>query len=84
MSLKLRVKQFFLKKDDGAAAAAGLAAAQRAAEEMETAAERKARMISLWLIHAQMFIYALSFSIVLTGVFPYLLQVRTIFYFECL
>ena len=76
MSLKLRVKQFFLKKEDGVAGMVG-AAAKKAAEE-ETPEQRRSRMISLWLIHTQMFIYALSFSIVLTGVFPYLLQVNTV------
>ena len=75
MSLKLRLKEFFLKKDDVAAMAGGAAAAAKKAAEDETGAERKSRMISLWLIHVQMFIYALSFSIILTGVFPYLLQV---------
>ena len=37
--------------------------------------EKRARIRSLWVINVQTFIFALSFSIVITGVLPYLRQV---------
>jgi hypothetical protein len=41
----------------------------------ETEDEKRARIRSLWVINIQTFIFALSFSIVITGVLPYLRQV---------
>ena len=74
--MKSRLKQFLLKKEDGSGTVGGALDVARQAAEEETPAEKKSRMISIWLIHTQMFIYALSFSIVLTGAYPYLRQVR--------
>ena len=45
---------------------------------LETEGEKAARIRSLWVINIQTFIFALSFSIVITGVLPYLRQVRYI------
>ena len=44
-------------------------------EKLETKDERKARIRSIWVIYIETFIFAISFSIVITGVFPYLKQV---------
>ena len=44
--------------------------------KLETEDEKKARIRSLWVINIQTLIFALSFSIVITGVLPYLRQVR--------
>ena len=44
--------------------------------KLETEVEKRARIRSLWVISIQTFIFALSFSIVITGVLPYLRQVR--------
>ena len=46
--------------------------------KLETEDEKTARIRSLWVINIQTFIFALSFSIVITGVLPYLRQVRYI------
>ena len=46
----------------------------------ETDDEKRARIRSLWVINVQTFIFALSFSIVITGVLPYLRQVTVDFY----
>ena len=46
--------------------------------ELETQDERKLRLRSLWICHIVTFVFSLSFSIVFTGVFPYLQQVKTI------
>ena len=42
---------------------------------LETPEERKLRLRSLWICHIVTFVFSLSFSIVFTGVFPYLQQV---------
>ena len=47
-------------------------------EKLETKDERKARIRSIWVIYIETFIFAISFSIVITGVFPYLKQVSSI------
>ena len=39
---------------------------------LETAAERKQRMVSLYIVHCCMMVFSLGYSIVLTGVLPYL------------
>ena len=38
---------------------------------LETAAERKQRMVSLYIVHCCMMVFSLGYSIVLTGVLPY-------------
>ena len=38
----------------------------------ETPAQRRARHISIWIVHCGMFIFALGFSVVITGVYPYM------------
>ena len=43
--------------------------------KLETEDETKTRIRSLWVINIQTLIFALSFSIVITGVLPYLRQV---------
>lgn len=43
---------------------------------LETPEERKLRLRSLWICHIVTFVFSLSFSIVFTGVFPYLQQVK--------
>ena len=43
---------------------------------LETPDERKLRLRSLWICHIVTFVFSLSFSIVFTGVFPYLQQVK--------
>ena len=40
--------------------------------EMETPKEKKQRIISLYIVHFCMMIFSLGYSIVLTGVLPYL------------
>ena len=42
----------------------------------ETGDEKRVRVRSLWIMNIEIFIFALGFSIVLTGVLPYLKQVR--------
>ena len=42
----------------------------------ETVDEKRIRVRSLWIMNIEIFIFALGFSIVLTGVLPYLKQVR--------
>ena len=42
----------------------------------ETGDEKRIRVRSLWIMNIEIFIFALGFSIVLTGVLPYLKQVR--------
>ena len=42
---------------------------------LETPEERKLRIRGLWICHVVTFVFSLSFSIVFTGVFPYLQQV---------
>ena len=49
-------------------------------ENLETRDERKSRIRSIWIIYIEMFIFAISFSIVITGVLPYLRQVSLINY----
>lgn len=44
--------------------------------ELETPEERKLRIRGLWIVHVVTFVFSLSFSIVFTGVFPYLQQVQ--------
>ena len=41
----------------------------------EDPSERKSRMRSIYIIHFAMLIFSLGFSIILTGVYPYLKQV---------
>ena len=43
---------------------------------LETDDEKTARIRSLWVMNIESFIFALSFSIVITGVLPYLRQVN--------
>ena len=43
---------------------------------LETQDEKRVRVRSLWIMNIEIFIFALGFSIVLTGVLPYLKQVR--------
>ena len=43
---------------------------------LETEDEKTARIRSLWVMNIETFIFALSFSIVITGVLPYLRQVN--------
>lgn len=43
---------------------------------LETAAERRARRHSHWIVYITTFVMSIGFSIVLTGVWPYLQQVR--------
>lgn len=38
---------------------------------------RVARMRSIWIVHGGMLIFSLGFSIILTGVYPYMKQVRS-------
>jgi hypothetical protein len=38
---------------------------------LETPAERKSRLISLYIVHSAMLVFSLGFSIVLTGIVPY-------------
>lgn len=77
-NFKQKVKDFCLNKDTNAGPrgpSGPMAEIERLKEE-ETPQEKRARMTSIWLLHIQMLIYSLSFSIVFTGVFPYLKQVR--------
>ena len=43
---------------------------------LETSEDRKLRIRGLWICHVVTFVFSLSFSIVFTGVFPYLQQVQ--------
>ncbi len=42
----------------------------------EDPSRRKARTRSLWIAHGALCIFSLGFSIVLTGVYPYMKQVK--------
>lgn len=44
---------------------------------LETDKERKERLWSLWIIYFTMFLISLGFSVVLTGVWPFLDKVRS-------
>ena len=44
-------------------------------DQKKTDDEKTARIRSLWVMNIETFIFALSFSIVITGVLPYLRQV---------
>ena len=79
MKLREKIVQFWLKKDDGVPKSTN--ATVQTFQESDK--ERVARNWSLRLIYFQMFIYALSFSIVLTGAFPYVRQVGN-YYYICL
>ena len=46
-----------------------------ASDALETPEERKLRIRGLWICHVVTFIYSLSFTIVVTGAFPYMQQV---------
>ena len=46
-----------------------------ASDALETPEERKLRIRGLWICHVETFIFTLSFSMVLTGAFPYMQQV---------
>ena len=46
-----------------------------ASDALETPEERKLRIRGLWICHVVTFVFSLSFSIVFTGVFPYMQQV---------
>lgn len=48
---------------------------------LETADERKTRLLSLRIIYFTMFLMTLGFSIILTGIWPYLDKVRVGFKF---
>lgn len=39
---------------------------------LETDKEKEERLVSLWIIYFTMFLISLGFSIVLTGIWPYL------------
>ena len=41
----------------------------------ENPTRRKSRILSIYIVHIGMFIFSLGFSIVLTGVYPYMIQV---------
>lgn len=43
-----------------------------AATVLESGSERKERLRSLWIVYFTMFLISLGFSIVLTGIWPYL------------
>lgn len=45
---------------------------------LESDVERKERLRSLWIVYFTMFLISLGFSIVLTGVWPYLDKVNYI------
>lgn len=47
----------------------------KSSQERETNAQRRARILSIYIVHIGMFIFSLGFSIVLTGVYPYMKQV---------
>lgn len=47
---------------------------------IETAQEKKERHLSLQIIYFTMFLISLGFSIILTGIWPYLDKVRTHFH----
>jgi ceroid-lipofuscinosis MFS transporter 7 len=49
--------------------------AKNANTNVEDPADRKSRMRSIYIIHFAMLIFSLGFSIILTGVYPYLKQV---------
>ena len=44
-------------------------------KSLETPAERKKRIISLYIVHLSMLVVSLGSSIIFTGVYPYLLSV---------
>ena len=51
---------------------------------METALEKRQRMISLYIVHTSMFVFALGNSVIMMGVWPYLQAVRkSIIYVFC-
>ncbi|TRY68880.1 hypothetical protein TCAL_11023 [Tigriopus californicus] len=43
-------------------------------QQRETKSQRRARILSIYIVHIGMFIFSLGFSIVLTGVYPYMKQ----------
>ena len=43
---------------------------------METPKEKRQRMISLYIVHTSMFVFALGNSVIMMGVWPYLQAVR--------
>ena len=45
------------------------------ATDMEIDDEKRARTRSIWVVNIEIFIFAIGFSIVTTGVLPYLQQV---------
>ena len=52
------------------------------ASKIETDDEKRARIRSIWVINIEIFIFAISFSIVMTGVLPYLRQVILSFVYK--
>ena len=72
MSFKTKWKNFWKVKEVQNANAA----AEIDLTELETPEERKLRLRGLWICHVVTFVFSLSFSIVFTGVFPYLQQVK--------
>ena len=46
--------------------------------KMETPKEKRQRMISLYIVHTSMFVFALGNSVIMMGVWPYLQAVREI------
>ena len=48
--------------------------------KMETAIEKRQRIISLYIVHISMFIFSLGNSVILMGVWPYLQAVRKFHY----
>jgi hypothetical protein len=50
-------------------------------ELLETREEKHKRMLSLYIIYFTMFLMTLGFSIILTGVYPFLTKVLILFYF---
>jgi hypothetical protein len=45
---------------------------------LESESDRKDRLWSLWIVYFTMFLISLGFSIVLTGIWPYLDKVRSL------
>ena len=50
--------------------------------KMETDEDKRARIRSLWVMNIETFIFGLSFSIVITGVLPYLRQVILVYIYK--
>ena len=71
--MAFKIKQFWKNKEVGGKD--GSLNTNVNTTKLETDEEKRERIRSLWVINIQTFIFALSFSIVITGVLPYLRQV---------